>query len=208
MRCESCREVISARLDGEARPAEVATADAHLAGCLACQAWAAAVTELQRAVRVRRADAVPDLTASILDGAPELAPEPKVHHRRQPVTWPRYALFAIALTRLVLAVPALVLGLGADASVHVARELGVWDAALAVGLLVAAYQPERSRGLLPMALALGGFMAVAALVDVFAGQAPAGSEAVHVLELAGVVVLWRLARTVPGVPTGVRWRPA
>ena len=67
----------------------------------------------------------------------------------------RWALFVVALTQLVLAAPALLLGEDAGATVHVARELGSFDVALAVGLLVAAWQPARAWGLLPVIAALG-----------------------------------------------------
>ena len=84
------------------------------------------------------------------------SPRPPVGAPRREVISPaRWALFVVALTQLVLAAPALLLGEDTGATVHVARELGAFDLALAVGLLVAAWQPARAWGLLPVVAALG-----------------------------------------------------
>jgi predicted anti-sigma-YlaC factor YlaD len=185
MQCDECREILSAALDGEAERA-VPEVEDHLAGCPACTAWEQEAAALHRSVRVRPAERVPDLTAAIL--AAHLGAEPTWRQ------WPRYALLAIGLTHLVLAVPGLVLGSEPHATVHIAHELGAWDVALAVGLLVAAWQPRRAAGLLPMALALGIALAFTGTLDVAAGRAAAAGEAHHLLDLAGVVLLWCLAR--------------
>ena len=100
----------------------------------------------------------------------------------------RYVLLWVGLTQLVLAVPALA-GDDRGASTHVARELGSWAVALAVGLLVVAWQPRRAAGLLPFALALSGAMALTASLDVIAGHAPASGELLHVLDVAGVAAM-------------------
>lgn len=142
---------------------------------------------------MRRAEPVPDLTGSILAALPRST-------RPQPIgEWIRYALFTVAATQLLLALPAVLLGEDAGASIHVARELGSFDVALGIGLLWAAWRPARSAGLLPMALALAATLAVTAGIDVARGTAPAVGEAHHVLDLAGVTLLWLLNR--PGRQT-------
>jgi predicted anti-sigma-YlaC factor YlaD len=190
MRCDDCREAISAQLDGEALPAGTTTGSVagHVATCSACAAFADDVAALHREVRVRPAEPVPDLTNVILTAVPPDA-------RPRPVReWARYALLAVALTQLVLALPALLLGNDAGATVHVARELGSFDVAIAVGLLWAAWQPRRASGLLPMAVALAGAIALTTGVDLLQGDAGAGAEAHHVLDLAGIVLLYSLSR--------------
>jgi len=191
MRCDTIREALSARLDGEAAGLDDDIIDAHLATCRACVAWSDELATLHRMVRVREAEAVPDLSATIL-GTPRVA----VHHSppRQEISPARWALFVVALTQLVLAAPALLLGEDAGATVHVARELGSFDVALAVGLLVAAWQPARAWGLLPVIAALALVMAGTALVDVVRGTATGFGEAHHVLDLAGLALLWWVAR--------------
>ena len=77
---------------------------------------------------------------------------------------------------------------------HVTRELGAFDVALAVGLLVAAWQPAPAWGLLPVVAALAFVMGGTAVLDVVRGTASSVGEAHHVLDLAGVALLWRVAR--------------
>lgn len=68
MDCEQCREEVSALLDDEqAAPREV-VAD-HLARCAACRGFAATAERMDRLVRVRPAEPVPDLTAAVLAAA-------------------------------------------------------------------------------------------------------------------------------------------
>lgn len=158
--------------------------DTHLARCAGCAAFAGAVEQLDRRLRIRPAEAVPDLSAPILRAsAPKAARD-----------WPRYVLLWVALTELVLAVPAL-MGASRNTSVHAAHELGSWEVALAVGLLVAAWQPRRAAGLLPFALALAGAMVATASFDIVTGHAPAAGEAQHILDLVGVAALWMLTRS-------------
>ncbi len=191
MRCEPIREALSAQLDGESTGLDDGAVTLHLRGCPGCTAWADELGVLHRMVRVREAEPVPDLTASIL-GHP--TPAPVRRTASELVSPARWALFAVALTQLVLAAPALLLGEDAGASVHVARELGAFDVALAVGLLVSAWQPARAWGLLPVVAALALVMGGTAVLDVVRGTASSLGEAHHALDLAGVGILWWVAR--------------
>lgn len=197
MRCEEFQDALSARLDGEALPPGLddAAVDAHVAACAACAAYAAGTGAHHRALRVRTAEPVPDLTDRILAALP---PTARPHPVRE---WARYALLAVALTQLLLAIPGVLFGDGPGASIHAARELGSFDVALGVGLLWAAWQPRRAPGLLPMVVALAGTMVATAALDVGRGEAPAWGEAHHVLDLAGLALLWLLAHP-PRRPAG------
>lgn len=199
MRCDAIRDVLSARLDGEVSEVDDDLVDAHVGSCLRCTAWSEELSVLHRMVRVREAEPVPDLTASILGAAParrRVAPS----FASEPVGTARWALFVVALTQLVLAGPALLLGEGTGATVHVARELGSFDVALAIGLLVAAWQPARAWGLLPVVAALACVMGGTAVVDVVRGTATSVGEVHHLLDLAGVAVLWWVARDARSLP--------
>lgn len=196
MPCDTFREALSARLDGEAPGLDDADVGHHLRTCRACTAWADELATLHRMVRVREAERVPDLTVAILGNAPAPTPAraPRPSPLADPVSPARWALFVVALTQLVLAGPALLLGEDSGAAVHVARELGSFDVALAIGLLVAAWQPARAWGLLPVVAALAFVMGGTAVLDVARGTASSLGEVHHVLDLAGVALLWWVAR--------------
>lgn len=204
MRCSVAREALSARLDGEMLPdgLDDPSLDDHLVGCEGCAAFSARASELHRAVRVRTAGPAVDRTDAILAAVPTTL-------RPRPVRdWVRYALLAIALTQLILAVPVLLGSAGTQASLHVTREMGAFEMALAIGLLACAWRPRLADGLLPFAGALAGAMALTALIDMTRGDVVAAGEAHHVLDLAGVALLVALhpLRRRPTRPAWRGWR--
>jgi len=186
MRCDQSRDLLSARLDGEATVDEQAVLERHLASCVACTGFAASLAALDRTTRLFPAEPVPDLTAAVMAANPSPVRDP----RREAARW---SLVVVALAQLLLALPELLTGSRGDA-VHTTRELGSWSAALAVGLLVAAWQPARARGMLPLAMALAGVLTLGAVVDVVAGTTAGAGETIHLLEIAGVALLWLLAK--------------
>lgn len=186
MNCEVCRDALSAQMDDEDPGIEMARLQLHLSGCPACRAFAAGAETLHRSTRLRPAEPVPDLVGQVLASV-------ETPQRSRP-EWARYALFAIALSQLLIALPALVLGDSLGASVHIARELGSWDVALAVGLLYVAWRPERASGMLPFAGALAATMVVTALLDIFSGRKAPLGETHHLLEVVGLVLLVVLAQ--------------
>ena len=64
--CESLRVDISARLDGELDESRARELDEHLETCAACRGYEARMRSVRRAMRVRSAEPVPDLTAAIM----------------------------------------------------------------------------------------------------------------------------------------------
>ncbi len=171
MDCTACREAISARLDDETMGVDANLVERHLAGCAACRAYLEAASGLQYRLRSRPAEPAPDLTAPILARIGVL----------------------VGVVALLLALPALVLGDDAGASVHVARELGSFHLALAVGFLVVAWRPGRAAGLLPVVAVLAACLTVTAVLDVAAGRTPAVTETHHLLDLLGLGLVWLLA---------------
>lgn len=182
--CAAARESLSAEIDGEASGNEVASARSHLVTCGDCRDWLRAVERLQRKIRVRPADLVPDLSGVVLERA----------HPPQPgrAEWVRYALVVVALTQLVIAIPDL-LDVSAVVSVHDSRHLGAMAVALSLGLLYTAHRPVRAYGILPVVAALAITMIGAAFVDIVRGSAVLLSESIHVLEMIGFVLVWMLA---------------
>ncbi len=87
----------------------------------------------------------------------------------------------------------LVLGDAAGATTHIARHLGAFGLALAIGLAYAAWRPHRAFGMLPFTAALVATTVVSAVIDATDRGAPPLAEAVHIAELVGLVLLWMIA---------------
>ena len=186
MRCAQSRDLLSARLDAEATADELAVLDRHLASCAGCSDFAASLWQVDHLTRLTPAEPVPDLTVAIMEANPPLVRDPQ----REAARW---SLALVALAQLLVALPELLTG-SSGAGVHTTRELGSWSAALAVGLLVAAWQPGRARGMLPLGAVLAGVLTLGAVVDVVTGATAGAGESVHLLEIAGIALLWLLAR--------------
>lgn len=199
-RCAPVRESISALVDGEDAPLGGAAVDRHLDVCTSCAAHAAGVERIHRSVRVTGAADVPDLTADVLVAVTQ-ATRRRAGRRVRELR----GLVALAgVVQLVLALPFL-LGL-AGPDLHVGRDLGALQLALGVGLLVAAWQPWRAAGVLPIVAVVAGITVVAGAVDVAAGAATLAGELVHLSEIVGVAALWSLRRRDP-VGTGDAAQP-
>ncbi len=65
-RCSEAREALSARLDGEATGMGKETLERHLAGCVGCRRFAAAIDTLTVELRSSRAETAPQLAPAIL----------------------------------------------------------------------------------------------------------------------------------------------
>ncbi|GAA1300345.1 zf-HC2 domain-containing protein [Saccharothrix xinjiangensis] len=213
--CDTCREALSARVDGEEEPAPAAETDAHLTGCASCRAWQDRATALTRSLRLRPATPTPDLATAVLDAAPPLV--------RTDGWYARGGLAAVAVAQLTLGLSQL-LGAGAGAARvsghgdhgpgHLFNEGTAWNLALGVGLLWAALKPRAAAGLLPVVAAfvvvVGGFSAW----DLVNGQATVTRVTSHVILVLALVVLVvvrrghrdpdgeREADVEPGVGTG------
>ena len=105
----------------------------------------------------------------------------------------RLALVAVAVIQLAVTLPQLVLGSDHLAPVHIAREMGAFDVALAVGFLLAAWQPENARGMHLLVGAVALLLVVTASVDIAAGHTTPAAEAPHLLAVAGWMLLRVLA---------------
>ena len=191
MECSQCHDAVSARFDGEEPGVPDHLVDRHLARCAACRRWAADLFRLGPALRVTPAEPVPDLTAPILARA--------AADRRRAAASPgpaRVALALVGLAQVVLALPGL-LGDASGASVHVAREHGAWELALAAGLLVAAFRPARTTGLVPVLAVLTATLLGSTALDVVAGHTTVVAESGHLLPLTGLAMLVLVRRWSP-----------
>ena len=191
--CSDVRISMSATLDGEAPSLPPDVVDHHLRECGECRRWSEAVARLHRSLRVAPAEIEPDHTDAILAALPRR--RPLVDDRVQTL---RILTVAVALIQLVAALPLLfpsdtMPGMpGMDG--HLERHLGVSALAMAVGLLVVAWRPERARAMLPVLAVLVVGLAWACLGDIWAGRPVPGNLVAHGADVAGLVVVWILAR--------------
>lgn len=200
--CLTCREALSARMDGETEPAPAELTDQHVASCVACRSWQARVTAQARALRVRQAPVVPDLSASIL----ELAVPPSSTRG----WWARIALIAVGAAQIGLALTQ-ILGVGAPTghghtggAEHLFNESTAWNLALGIGLLWAAFRSRVTSGLIPV---LGGFvvlLGVYSIQDLVTGAATVSRVGQHGLLLLalGLLIVINRRYSDPGPRTG------
>lgn len=199
MGCERYREALSADLDGEEIPVVEVSMVEHLTVCDDCRTFATGIISLRRRTAVRLAEAVPDLTARILDAARPPQADQAVGRAATAggpprPQWARFALLGVALTQFLLALGPVLFTARSASSTHLHHELGAWDLALAGALLLVVARPRYAAGLLPFATTLAAAMVLAAVVDVGSGRAAAVNESQHLLELAGLGLLWVISR--------------
>lgn len=213
--CSWVREALSAQLDDEelalaelrlaripGQGAAVIDVEGHLVECADCRTWFDEAQLITRTVRVRAIEPVPDLTARIMAAVAadpvraadqaRRAAEERDRARRQIL---RIAVAVAALAQLALALPTLASALlGHDLGPHASREMASFDAAVAVGFLLAALRPDRARGYVPVALVLAACLAVTSGVDVARGMTTIGHEFGHLVAVAQAGLIWVLGR--------------
>jgi predicted anti-sigma-YlaC factor YlaD len=181
--CDSAREALSARIDGEASGVPEAVLDNHLASCAPCRQWQQRAHAVTRRARLGGVFLDHDLAPQVLAAVPA----PAAQWRRR--AFQRGALLALALGQLAIAAPMLILGHDHDAGVHAAHELGSFNLALAAAFAAGAIRPKLSAGLAwPCAVAAAGLV-VTAVADLFSGQALGADEAMHLVAVAGAALL-------------------
>ena len=105
----------------------------------------------------------------------------------------RPALAWCGLVIAVLSLRPLILAEIDGVPTHIARHVGASSLALAVGLLYAAWRPHRAFGLLPLVGALLATTLLSAVLDTVDGSQSLVAEAVHIIEMIGLVLLWMVA---------------
>ena len=183
--CAIAREALSARADGEASIDEGASADHHLESCAPCRDFAAEMAHIDRLVRVRPAEQIPSLVGAVTSRARPA--------RLGRGGWLRPALAWVAAVMMVQSLPALLFGEASGTTAHLARHLGAFGAALAIGFAYAAWKPHRAFGLLPFTAALVATTTVSIGADIITGSRTPLAELIHITELAGLALLWMVA---------------
>jgi predicted anti-sigma-YlaC factor YlaD len=192
MECENYRLGISARLDGEDTGIDDASLAWHLAHCEACRAFESETIGLTRAVRVAATEVAPDLTPTIMAAINEQRVGRASRFDPQAL---RIGLVTLAVVQMLLALPVLLFGSDAGAPIHLAREIGSFDFALAVGFFFVGWRPARAYGMLPLVAAVVLCLSVTTAVDLVRGTATLLNESAHLLDVMGLAAVWEMARS-------------
>jgi predicted anti-sigma-YlaC factor YlaD len=171
MDCDEAHTLISADLDGQLD--DRGPLDAHLATCASCREWRSRAGALANATRA---------------SSPATHPVPRGFLAYR---WARYALAWAGLLLVVWNLPG-VFGTVDESFQHLWRHQHAFGVALGLTFLFVAWRPDRAYGLVPVAatftVALGG----AAVVDLVNGSTPLSREVRHIVEIAGLALLWAL----------------
>lgn len=192
MDCDTAREALSARIDGEREPIPAARVDEHLAACASCRDWqAAAVQQTQLLRRLAGRSQV----AAVRPLPPE---EPARSRRALTVGWRRWALGAVGVIQILLAIAQ---GFGVHLGVehaamggHILNESTAWSAALGVVMVAAALRPTIAGGLVWVLGAFAAILAVYVAVDAAAGRVTLDRALTHLPVLAGAALAWLVWR--------------
>lgn len=195
MKCDRFREAASARIDGEPIGMSASVLDHHLATCADCARWLEAATRLTRHTRLGSADS-PDLVDTIVDSA--VLPIRRVLRGRR---WLRVALVAVGLVQLAVAAPSVFGGsIDMAMSTHAAHETAAWNVALGAAFLATALRPGRASGVLAPLAVFVGVLAALSVRDIASGEVAAGRLATHLGIVAGLALVYALARAERALP--------
>lgn len=216
--CEQIREALSARLDGEADPAESVAVDAHLADCPGCRDWSEAAARVTRLARTSTVDSLVQVDDQVLAAAPGPG-------RARLTLALRGALGALGVVQLLLGVVQITDGARTQA-VHTAHflpgvgpghlwhESAAWNVALGVGFVWIALRRTRPTGLLPTLTMFVGLLTLLSANDILTDRVDVQRLSSHGFVVAGYLIIVALSRPAldPGPPPAdgrdrrPRWR--
>lgn len=187
LRCEQCRESLSARADGEWAPFPLPAVDAHVHSCSGCQQYA-------------RALGVPPVSpgATRLSAIPTMSPA-----RLRTIAISRWIMALTGLAQIVTALPSIFATTGHHTD-HEARHIAAFAVALGVGMMYAALRPHRAAGMVPSFVALVVCLAIFCVLHLASGELPGRSELTHLFAPVAAGTLWLLAHA--SRPQGMRKR--
>ena len=172
-------EQVSAAIDGELSDAQRGAALTHATGCFRCSQ----TMKVAAALPAHRPS-----SANTPDGTTLTASERRWLSGR----WARRFLLLAAIAIIIEAVPDYIREHGIGTEPHAARYVATWQISFGVGLLLAAWVSRLTHAMLALAATYGVLTFIASAVDVVGGHGEWWREAVHVIELIGVFLLWRI----------------
>jgi len=203
MRCEDCRDAISARMDGEDPGIDPEVVERHLEDCAACRAFSERAAQVTRLARIRPAEDLPDVLPGLLAAldAGESRPAPRPTRRSIARDAVRAALAVLAVGQLALALSGVIAATGsgpdqlAGASMaHFSHESAAWNLAIGVAFGWAATGARRAGGLVPVIGAFVALLVALSTLDVLAGHVTASRLLGHLPVIAGLALLLLHAR--------------
>ena len=112
--------------------------------------------------------------------------------------WVRFALAWAAVLLIVWNVVDM-FAAGSGSAIHLERHQAAFDVALGFSFLFVAWRPDRAYGMVPFAATFTFALSAAAIIDLINGASTPLRESAHLVELAGLGLLWILGITVgPG----------
>lgn len=190
MECDSCREEVSARLDGEDEPELRASVDQHLDECAQCRSWADSAARVTRLARTSVASFTPDMTGLAAANVGRL----RGGRGRARL---RVALGLLGLALIAIGVAQLVIGSGHHGDgtglAHYIGEFAAWNVALGVGFGWIAVRNWRPAGIVPMLTAFVALLTAFEVIDYIQGSVGLERAASHMPVQIGWVIVLLLA---------------
>lgn len=181
MKCEDCREQLSARLDDEDVAPELEWAAAtHRENCPECVRWYDQAALITRLARITTAVAGPDVSTKVLLRVP--------NRRDSRYGTLRWALGIVGIVQGALAV-------GAEP-----YEIAAWNLALGLTFGAVALRPRRATGLLFFLALFVTIVTVGYLSGALVADLAPGRIVAHLLTAAGLVIMALLQRIRPTAP--------
>lgn len=176
LRCEQCRESLSARSDGEWAPYPSASVDAHVHSCVGCQAYAQTLGVPPLTPSSTRLLAIPTMSAA----------------RLRTILIARWVMALTGLAQIMTAIPSIFAKSGHHTD-HEARHIAAFAIALGVGMMYAAWRPHRAAGMVPSFVALVVCLAISCVLHLASGELPGRAEFTHLFAPVAAGTLWLLA---------------
>ncbi|MBX6358416.1 MAG: zf-HC2 domain-containing protein [Micromonosporaceae bacterium] len=199
MECDECREILSARLDGEDLPGEATAADAHVATCDACAHWWEAATQVTRLARLSTVPGPGPVSERL---APErlaaAAPGPANYRLAMGLRW---LLGLLGLGQFLLGIAQVSAlsatgheHLGGLSPAHLWHESAAWNIAVGAGFGWIALRRTPPNALLPLLTAFVVMLVLLSVNDVLVGTVDGARLVSHALVAVGYLVLVALSR--------------
>lgn len=197
MDCGTCREALSARLDGEDGSVPVAAVNAHVASCGTCGRWSHDAAEITRIARIGLVVGGTGVSDDVLDAMPS-------SRRARLLVGLRVVLAILGVGQVALGLIELARPMGDTAAMggvmtgatpdHLTHESAAWNLAVGAGFLFVAWRRGRPAGIVPLLSVFVGVLTLLSIGDWADGAVAVARLASHLLLVAGYVIIVVMCR--------------